>query len=471
MSTILVIGGGAAGMMAAYAAAKNGHSVTLIEKNEKLGKKIYITGKGRCNVTNAGETAEFFGQVVRNPKSLYSAVYSFDAPQVMAFMEEYGCPLKVERGNRVFPVSDHASDIIRACAHALERAGVQVRLNTKADGLLVERLEKQAQDDGGQRHTGRLPDEKDRCIRGVLLSNKERIMADAVIVATGGMSYPGTGSDGDGYRFALELGIGVEPLRPALVPLVAREEWCKRLQGLSLKNVAVSLRAGAREIYSGQGEMLFTHFGVSGPLILSASSYYANVCGKRGAKRGVRDCAGMHLIENEDTVLWIDFKPALSKEVLDKRLLREFEKNRNKQFKNAVESLFPAKLIPVMVELSGIAGIKPVHDITKEERARFAALIKALPLTVAGTRGYAEAVVTQGGISVKEINPSTMESRRVRGLYFAGEILDADALTGGYNLQIAWATGHLAGESAGGAQEVISLPKRETTEEKKQYGL
>ncbi|MCM1104524.1 MAG: NAD(P)/FAD-dependent oxidoreductase [Clostridium sp.] len=452
MSEILVIGGGAAGMMAAYAAAKKGHRVTLIEKNEKLGKKIYITGKGRCNVTNAGETAEFFEQVVRNPKSLYSAVYSFDARQTMAFMEEHGCPLKVERGNRVFPVSDHASDVIKACTRAMERAGVQVRLHTKAERLLTENQGEQCR------------------ICGVALSGGERLYADAVIVATGGLSYPTTGSDGDGLRFAKELGMGTEPCRPALVPFVVREEWCRRLQGLALKNVAVLLEHGTKTIYSGQGEMLFTHFGVSGPLVLSASSYYANACGKQKtgteqSDRGKRKTdteqpdRGKREIDTEQSdrgaphakemALLIDLKPALSHEVLDKRLLREFEENKNRQFKNAVESLFPAKLIPVMVELSGIAGTKPVHEITKEERIRFAALIKALPLTVTGTRGYAEAVITQGGVSVKEINPSTMESKKVKGLYFAGEVLDVDALTGGYNLQIAWATGHLAGESAG----------------------
>lgn len=433
MSDVIVIGGGAAGMMAACSAAENGHRVTLIEKNEKLGKKIYITGKGRCNVTNAGETTAFFEQVVRNPKSLYSAVYSFDAPQVMAFMEKHGCPLKVERGNRVFPVSDHASDVIRACAKALEHAGVRVCLNTKAERLLTE--------------TAEAPGEAERRILGVRLSNGECHKADAVIVATGGLSYPATGSDGDGFRFAKELGIGVEPPRPALVPFVVREEWCRRLQGLTLKNVAVSLESGRKIIYSGQGEMLFTHFGVSGPLILSASSYYANACGKWKTGQDFGEGAGTHRGPEDNMTLIIDLKPALSEEVLDRRLLREFEQNRNKQFKNAVEGLFPSKLIPVMVELSGIEGAKAVHDITKEERAAFGRLIKKLPLTVTGTRSYAEAVITQGGVSVKEINPSTMESKKIKGLYFAGEVLDMDALTGGYNLQIAWATGHLAGES------------------------
>ncbi len=451
MSNVIVIGGGAAGMMAAYAAAVNGHAVTLIEKNEKLGKKIYITGKGRCNVTNAGDTAAFFQQIVRNPKSFYSALYSFDAAQVMAFMEEHGCPLKVERGDRVFPASDHASDVIRACADALRRSGVQVCLNTKAVRLLTEN--------------------KECRICGVRLSSGECLKADAVIVATGGLSYPTTGSDGDGFRFAEELGIRVEPPRPALVPFTVREEWCKRLQGLALKNVAVSLEAAGKTIYSAQGELLFTHFGVSGPLILSASSYYADACGTCGTGQNSGRCAetqskkaqnmacgaGYKLAKDmvrsadykpaQEMTLSIDLKPALSEDILDKRLLREFEENKNRYFKNAVESLFPAKLLPVIVELSGIAKNKPVHDITKEERIRFVRLIKALPLTITGTRGYAEAVITQGGVSVKEINPSTMESKKIKGLYFAGEVLDADALTGGYNLQIAWSTGHLAGAS------------------------
>ncbi len=432
MGDVIVTGGGAAGMMAAYAAAENGHRVTLLEKNEKLGKKIYITGKGRCNVTNAGSAADFFDWVIRNPKSLYSAVYSFDAFRLMAFMEENGCRLKTERGNRVFPVSDHASDIIRACTRALERAGVTVRLNTKVAELLVcdagepsetDKTDCAESPEGGGKAARR--------ILGVRTAGGERLLADAVVVATGGLSYPSTGSDGDGHAWAESLGIKTERCRPALVPFVIREEWCGRLQGLSLKNVTATLVADGRQLFSEQGEMLFTHFGVSGPLILSASSYYANA-----VRKGHMQAA-----------LMIDLKPALSEEQLDKRLLREFEPVRNKQFKNALGSLFPAKLIPVIVELSGILASKPVHEVTKQERLSFARLIKSLPMTVTGTRGYAEAVITQGGVSMKEVNPSTMESRKISGLYFAGEVLDADALTGGYNLQIAWSTGHLAGES------------------------
>lgn len=414
MSEVIVIGGGAAGMMAAYAAAAGGHHVTLLEKNEKLGKKLYITGKGRCNVTNAGETPDFFSQVVHSPKSLYSAVYSFDASQVMAFMEDHGCRLKTERGNRVFPVSDHASDIIKACSCALDRAHVTVRLHTKVTGLLVQ---------GGQ----------PRRIVGVRLKDGGQLAADAVVVATGGLSYPATGSDGDGLLWAKELGINVERCRPALVPLVVKEEWCRRLQGLALKNVKAALAVDGKEVCSGQGEMLFTHFGVSGPLILTMSSYYADAV--RQEK------------EHAKAILTIDLKPALSAEQLDRRLIRDFEENKKKQFKNALDGLFPSRLIPVMVELSGIDESKQVHNLKKEERFRFGQLIKNLSLNVVGTRGYAEAVITQGGVSMREISPSTMESRKIQGLYFAGEVLDADALTGGYNLQIAWSTGHLAGAS------------------------
>ncbi len=472
MSEVIVVGGGAAGMMAAYAAAVNGHHVTLLEKNEKLGKKVYITGKGRCNVTNAGETAEFFGKVVRNPKSLYSAVYSFDASAAAAFMEENGCRLKIERGNRVFPVSDHASDIIRACERALKRAGVSVRLHTKVAGLLTvcgsgEDAMRQGNGAGQENGAGLKGDMRkkngagpkgdmrqengadpkgDMCkkngagkkecrIAGVRLADGGKLRADAVIVATGGLSYPSTGSDGDGLCWAERMGIAVEACRPALVPLTVKEDWCGRLQGLSLKNVAVSLQSGKRTLYSEQGEMLFTHFGVSGPLILSASSYYADAY------------AGAAGRESGEARLWIDLKPALSEEQLDQRLLREFEANKNRQFVHAVERLFPSKLIPVIVELSGIPPKEPVHDITRKQRLCFVRLIKRLTLTVTGTRGFAEAVITQGGVCVKEIDPSTMESRRIGGLYFAGEILDTDALTGGYNLQIAWSTGHLAGDS------------------------
>lgn len=407
MSKVIVVGGGAAGMMAAIAAAEHGHSVVLLEQNEKLGKKIYITGKGRCNVTNACETDKLFENVICNPKFLYSAFYGFDNNQMMALLEEAGCPLKIERGERVFPVSDHSSDVIAALRRVLEKIQVEIRLHTKVKALWME----------------------DAHIRGVVLSNGHREAADAVIVATGGLSYPTTGSTGDGYRMAQEAGHTIRECSPSLVPFETAEDWCKELQGLSLKNVNLIMYDGKKEIYRGFGEMLFTHFGVSGPLVLSASSFYGK-CRKK-----------------EDVTLVLDLKPALSEEQLDKRVLRDFEETRNKQFKNALNGLFPAKLVPVMTALSGIEPEKKIHEITKEERRYLVCLIKHLTMKVTGTRDFNEAIITRGGIHVKEVNPSTMESKLIEGLYFAGEILDLDALTGGFNLQIAWSTGHLAGAS------------------------
>lgn len=420
MKKVIVIGGGAAGMMAAYAAAKavNGAEVLLLEQNEKLGKKVFITGKGRCNVTNACETEELFHNVVSNEKFLYSAFYGFDNQAVMDFFEKAGCRLKTERGNRVFPVSDHSSDIIAALERKLKEERVCVRLHTKVKAVLTEQ-------------------EK---VTGVRLEDGTREEAEAVIIATGGVSYPSTGSTGDGYRFAKEAGHKVKPPLPALIPFTIEEKWCKELQGLSLKNVSVSLRIGKKELYFGLGEMLFTHFGVSGPLILSAGSIYSKELGNTGA-----GSAG----SNVPVQLLIDLKPALSAEQLDKRLLRDFGGNKNKQFKNSLGGLFPAKLIPVMLELSGILPEKKVNEISKEERKQFVLKIKNLPLTVTGTRPVEEAIITMGGVNVKEINPSTMESKKVKGLFFAGEVLDVDAFTGGFNLQIAWSTGYLAGKSAG----------------------
>lgn len=413
MSVVAVIGGGAAGMMAAVSAAEEGRRVVLYEKNEKLGKKLFITGKGRCNVTNACETEELFGSVVSNAKFLYSAFYGFDNRQVMQFFEAAGCPLKVERGNRVFPVSDHSSDVIKALKKRLDELQVTVCLNTTILKVLVEKTEEGVK------------------VRGVRLASGKEERADAVIVATGGISYAATGSTGDGFRFAEQTGHSLTERRPSLVPLEAEESFCKDLMGLSLKNVEVALTYKNKELYRDFGEMLFTHFGVSGPLILSASSRY------------VQKAYG------QKAALSIDLKPALSMEQLDKRLLREFEANKNKAFKNALGSLFPAKLIPVMIILSGIAADKRVNEITKEERKQFAALIKSLPLTITGCRGFDEAVITMGGVSVKDVNPSTMESKKVQGLFFAGEVLDLDAVTGGFNLQIAWSTGYLAGKGAG----------------------
>ena len=409
MRKIIVVGGGAAGMMAAVTAARKGKNVLLLEKNEKLGKKLFITGKGRCNITNSAEIDVLFSAVVSNPKFLYSSFYSLTNDQVIEFFEELGVKTKVERGGRVFPESDHSSDVIRALEQELKRLGAEIRLRTEVKEILAE---------GGR-------------AKGVRLSSGEKLNADAVIIATGGISYPSTGSTGDGYRFARECGHKVTELSPALVPMEVEEWYAKELMGLSLRNIEIKITDGKKKLYEEFGEMLFTHYGVTGPVILSASS----IVGKK--------------LKEHPLTLHIDLKPALTEEQLDKRVLREFEANHNRQFKNAVDSLFPAKLKPVIVELSGIPEEKKVNEVTKEERLRFVRMIKDFSMTLTAMRGYNEAIITKGGVSVKEIDPGTMESRLVNRLYFAGEVLDLDAVTGGYNLQIAWSTGYLAGMNAG----------------------
>ena len=415
MKKIIVIGGGAAGMAAAIAAAENGCVVTIYEKNEKLGKKIYITGKGRCNVTNDCDMEGLFDSVVTNSRFLYSAFYGFTNQDMKDFLEANGCHVKVERGNRVFPVSDRASDVTSALARRLRELHVKVELNQGVRELWLE----------------------DGVLKGVILaqSGNERgkkdsyIAADAVIVATGGLSYPTTGSTGDGYRFAEAAGHKVTELSPALVPFETEED-VKELQGLSLRNVEAAVLNGKKEVYREFGEMLFTHYGVSGPVLLSASSYAA-----KKLKKG-------------PLTLVLDLKPALSMEQLDARILRDFEAEKNKQFKNALNHLYPSKLIPVIIRRSGVEPDKQVNAVTKEERRRLAEVTKHFTLTLTGLRGFNEAIITQGGVTVKEVNPSTMESKKLSGLYFAGEVLDLDAVTGGYNLQIAWSTGVLAGRSA-----------------------
>ena len=407
MSKVIVVGGGAAGMFAAYFAAQNGHTVTLLEKNEKLGKKIYITGKGRCNITNSSDMEVLFQNVMSNRKFLYSAFYSFDNQQVMSFFENHGLEIKVERGNRVFPVSDHSSDVIQTLAKALKQVGVRVMLHTEVSRLLVE---------------------EDK-IAGVILKDHTKMEVDAVVLATGGMSYPSTGSTGDGYRFASETGHKLVPCTPSLVPFECKEAWIKELQGLSLKNTAITIFNGKKKLYEDFGEMLFTHFGVSGPMILSAS-------GSIPAKQ----------LQNELQLI-MDLKPALTEEQLDKRVLRDFEENINKAFKNVVGKLLPSKLVPIIIELCGIPEEKKINEISREERQHFVHLVKHLSCTITGVRGWNEAIITKGGVSVKEINPSTMESKKIKGLFMCGELLDLDALTGGYNLQIAWSTGYLAGMS------------------------
>lgn len=404
MKQVVVIGGGAAGMMAAIMAARGGNQVTVIEKNERLGKKLFITGKGRCNLTNACEMEELFRNIVTNYKFLYSSLYGFDNWSAMNFFEEIGLRLKTERGNRVFPASDHSSDVIRVLQKELQHQRVTVRLHTKVTKLMI----------------------TEGTVTGVVLSDGTQAAADAVIVATGGLSYPSTGSTGDGYIFARQAGHTVQPCSPSLVPMVTEEDWCKDVMGLALKNIAISLQRGKKVIYQGFGELLFTHFGVSGPLILSASAYLASY-------------------QNQKLDLWIDLKPALSEEQLDERLQKDFFRYQNRQLQNAMDDLLPKKLIPIVIANSGISSEKKVNGITKEERMQLGKTLKQLPLHVTGTRDYSEAIITRGGVHVKEINPQTMESKLVRGLFFAGEVLDTDALTGGFNLQIAWSTGYAAG--------------------------
>ena len=407
MSKVLIIGGGAAGMMAAVTAARNGHEVHVYEKNEKPGKKLFITGKGRCNVTNACDMDTLFSSVCSNGKFLYSAFYGFTNLEVMAFFEDAGVALKTERGERVFPVSDQSAEVIDGLKRVMKKEGVRLHLNTAVKEVCTE--------------NGRAA--------GILLENGQNVPGDAVIVATGGISYPSTGSTGDGYRFAETMGHTVTDCIPSLVPFNVREAFVKELQGLSLKNVEISIFNGKKELYREFGEMLFTHFGVSGPLILTASSRVGRLASKQELK------------------LTLDLKPALSMEQLDQRVLRDFDENPNKSFKNVAGSLFPAKLTPVMIALSGIEPDRKVNGISREERQRFVWLIKHLEMTVTGLRGWNEAIITKGGVSVKEVNPSTMESKRIPGLYFAGEVLDLDAVTGGFNLQIAWSTAYAAGNA------------------------
>ena len=407
MSKILVIGGGAAGMMAAVFAARNGNEVIIYEKNEKLGKKLYITGKGRCNITNAGDMETLFQSVTSNSKFLYSAFYGFTNFDVIDFFEEIGCKTKIERGNRVFPVSDKSSDVIMAMTRELQRLGVQIEYRTEVEEIVA----------------------IDGVFEGIRIKgSKQIIKGDRVIIATGGLSYQTTGSTGDGYKFAKSLGHSVTDLSPSLVPFNIKEEFVKELQGLSLKNIQVRVFAGKKEIFNDFGEMLFTHYGVSGPVILSSSAYAIPHIGKKELK------------------LTIDLKPALSREQLDARVLRDFEQCLNKQYKNSLDQLLPRKMISAIISLSGIDPDKKVNAITKEERLRLVDVMKNMELTIAGIRDYNEAIITKGGVKVKEINPATMESKLVKNVYFIGEVLDLDALTGGFNLQIAWSTAYLAAQ-------------------------
>lgn len=405
---ILVAGGGAAGMMAALFAARAGASVTLLERNEKLGKKIYITGKGRCNLTNDCSLEEFLRQVPRNPRFLYGALNRFGPQDMMALMEEAGCPVEVQRGQRVFPRSEKASDVIRALARLMEQAGVRVRLHSRIQSLIVQE--------------GRAA--------GVVLENGERLEADAVILALGGQSYPMTGSTGDGYALAREAGHHVLPPEAVLSALETVEDWPRALQGLALKNVRLTLRSGRKTLYTELGEMLFTHFGISGPLVLEMSCHLP--------------------AELAQAQVTLDLKPGLTPEQLDLRLQRDFAAQPRKQLQNVLPGLLPLRLSALFPDLAGVSGERVCGQITRGEREQLGAALKALPITLRARRPLAEAIVTRGGVDVKEIQPATMESKLLPGLYFAGEMIDVDAHTGGFNLQIAFSTGALAGSSAAG---------------------
>ncbi len=401
MTDVIIIGGGAAGCLAAVQAARWGKSVIVFEKNEKLGRKLRITGKGRCNVTNNSSTEEHMKNIPVNPRFLYSAFSNFDADDTMNFFEELGVPLKTERGNRVFPVSDNANDIADALAYEMKNLGVQT-IHTRVTALTTE----------------------NGAVTGVKAGGK-LYPSVSVIIACGGRSYPNTGSTGDGYTLAESVGHTVTELKPSLVPLTSPDKYCTEMMGLSLRNVNLKLMDGEKAIYSEQGEMLFTHFGVSGPLVLSASSH-------------IRD------MKPNRYKLFIDLKPALTPEQLDARIQRDFAENLNRDFSNGIRKLLPAKLIPVAVRLSGIPAEQKVNSITKEQRHKFGELLKAFPVRISGFRPIDEAIITSGGVSVKEINPKTMESKLVSGLFFAGEVIDIDAYTGGFNLQIAFSTAYTA---------------------------
>ena len=402
----IIVGGGAAGMMAAITAAGLGKSTLLLEKMNRCGKKISITGKGRCNVTNNCTSDDFFANIPTNPRFLYSAYAGFNSQDCMDFFERLGVPLKTERGNRVFPVSDKAEDIVRALEQGCEDYGVN-KIFSKVTDIITE----------------------DGAVRGVRCGSRT-YFAPSVLIATGGKSYPGTGSDGDGYRFAEELGHTVTDIKPSLVPIESDDEYCRDMMGLSLKNVVLTLKDTLKNkvIFSEMGEMLFTHFGVSGPLVLSASSHIPQ-------------------IESGRYIFYIDLKPALDEKKLDERILRDFKEIPNRIFANSLSKLLPSKMIPTVVELSGIDGEKQVNSVTKQERQRLVSLLKAFPVHIRSFRPIAEAIVTSGGIKVSEVSPKTMESKLVKGLYFAGEVLDVDGYTGGFNLQIAFSTGCLAGEN------------------------
>ena len=433
MKSVIVIGGGAAGMMAAIGAAREGASVTLLEKNEKLGKKIYITGKGRCNLTNACDLPEFAEHVVTNRQFLQSALHGFTNADVCELFEELGMPVKTERGNRVFPVSDKSSDVIRALERECRRLRVAVRLHTEVKSIRTEAIAEKPES-GDEASAAASKKKKSKITAtaratGVVLSDGTVLASDAVILATGGLSYPTTGSTGDGYRMAKALGHGVTRLVPSLVSLTARESFCATLAGLSLRNVSVRFcNKDGKVLREEFGELLFTHKGISGPVVLTATAFAADALVGGTCE--------------------IDLKPALSDEQWNARVLRELEAGKSRQMKTVVGAFAPAALGAELLTVSGIDPAKTAGSVTREERMRLAGAFRHLTLHINGMGGYNEAVVTKGGIEVSEVNPSTMESRLVKGLYLAGEVLDVDATTGGFNLQIAWSTGMLAGRKA-----------------------
>lgn len=411
---VIVIGGGAAGMIAAITSSNEGNDVTLIEKTSSLGNKIKITGKGRCNLTFDGDIEDFKNNIVKNFKFMYSSFNAFSNVDVVNYFNKLGVKTKIERGGRVFPVSDDANEIVKVLKDELNKNHVNIIYNVSVDDFILDNNK----------------------IKALKLSNNKIIECDKCIIATGGKSYPKTGSSGDGYMYAKKLGHKIVDLKPGLVPLRSNDSICKLLQGLSLKNVTLSLKyKGGKEIYKEFGEMMFSHFGITGPIVLSASS-------KLNRVENVDN-----LMQNSDIIASIDLKPALDDDTLDKRICRDFEKYTNKEFKNSLDDLLPKKLIPVIIELSGIDENKKVNQITKEERKRLVKLLKNLQITITGFMPFDIAVITSGGVDVKDINPKTMESKIVKGIYFAGEILDVDAYTGGFNLQIAFSTGYAAGKN------------------------